>query len=92
MSKSAVIGSGVKDDADRYQGIHARIFPSTQRRIDWAGSPMKMVEAQRRERLSADRLVERQAWRDRRLRSLAAYKRCADRIIGEQRGETIHGS
>jgi 3-hydroxyacyl-CoA dehydrogenase len=42
---------GVRDYADRYQGIYARIFPSTKRRVDWAGPVMKSVEAQRRERL-----------------------------------------
>jgi L-gulonate 3-dehydrogenase len=73
---------GVRDYADRYQGIYARIFPSTQRRVDWAGSVMKSVESQRRERLPADRLVERQAWRDRRLMALAAHKRRTDKDIG----------
>ncbi len=28
---------GVRDYAERYQHIYARIFPSTQRRVDWAG-------------------------------------------------------
>jgi 3-hydroxyacyl-CoA dehydrogenase len=73
---------GVRDYADRYQGIYARIFPSSQRRVDWAGPVMKTIETQRRERLPADRLAERQAWRDRRLMALAGHKRRADRDIG----------
>ena len=28
---------GVRDYVERYQGIYAGIFPSTQRRADWAG-------------------------------------------------------
>ena len=43
---------------------------------------MDEVEAERRKRLPGNKLVERQAWRDRRLMGLAAYKRRADRDIG----------
>ena len=73
---------GVRDYADRYQSIYQRIFPSTQRRVDWAGPVMKSVEGERRERLPADRLAERQAWRDRRLMALTGHKRRADKDIG----------
>ena len=45
-----------------------------------------MIEADRRKRLPADRLAERQAWRDRRLMALAAQKRRAAKDIGECRG------
>jgi len=73
---------GVRDYAERYQKIYARIFPTTQRRIDWTGPAMDGIEAERRERLPAERLGERQAWRDRRLMALAAHKRHADQEIG----------
>jgi L-gulonate 3-dehydrogenase len=73
---------GVRDYADRYQGIYSGIFPSTQWRVDWSGPVMEKVESERRERLAADRLSERQAWRDRRLIALAAHKRWADKNIG----------
>jgi 3-hydroxyacyl-CoA dehydrogenase len=73
---------GVRDYAERYQKIYANIFPSTQRRVDWSGPVMATIEAERRKRTSADRLVERQAWRDRRLMALAAHKRRADKDIG----------
>jgi beta-keto acid cleavage enzyme len=43
---------------------------------------MTVVEAERRNQLSADKLVERQAWRDRRLMALAAHKRRAAKEIG----------
>jgi len=74
--------AGARDYADRYQGIYSRIFPSTQWRADWSGPVMDVVEAERRKSLSADKLGERQAWRDRRLVALAAHKRWADKNVG----------
>ena len=74
--------AGVRDYAARYQGIYSGIFPSTQWRVDWSGPVMDKVESERRERLAADKLGERQAWRDRRLIALAAHKRWADKTIG----------
>jgi 3-hydroxyacyl-CoA dehydrogenase len=73
---------GVRDYADRYQGIYAAIFSTSQRRVDWGGPVMDEVEAERRKRLPADQLAERQAWRDRRLMALAAHKRRVDKDIG----------
>ena len=73
---------GVRDYAERYQKIYAHIFPSAQRRVDWSGEVMETVEAERRQRTPAEGLVERQAWRDRRLMALAAHKRRADKDIG----------
>ncbi len=74
---------GVRDYAERYQRIYARIFPSTQRRVDWAGAVMDRIEQERRSRLPADQLAERAAWRDRRLMALAAHKTRAAEEIGE---------
>jgi L-gulonate 3-dehydrogenase len=74
--------AGVRDYADRYQGIYSRIFPSSQWRADWSGPVMDIVESERRKNLPADKLAERQAWRDRRLIALAAHKRWADKKIG----------
>jgi 3-hydroxyacyl-CoA dehydrogenase len=73
---------GVRDYAERYQGIYARIFPSNQWRADWNGPVIDSIEAERRKLLGADSLVERQAWRDRRLIALTAHKRWADKNIG----------
>jgi L-gulonate 3-dehydrogenase len=75
--------AGVRDYADRYQGIYSGIFRSTQWRADWSGPVMDKVESERRERLAAEQLGERQAWRDRRLIALAAHKRWADKNIGQ---------
>ena len=74
---------GVRDYAERYQHIYARIFPSTQWRADWSGPMMDRIEAERRARLPAGRLGERAPWRDRRLMALAAHKRRASEEIGD---------
>jgi L-gulonate 3-dehydrogenase len=74
--------AGVRDYAERYQGIYSGIFSSSQWRADWSGPVMDTIGSERRERLTADKLEERQAWRDRRLIALAAHKRWADGNIG----------
>ena len=74
---------GVRDYAERYQRIYAEIFPTMQRRVDWSGAAMDTIERQRRSRLPAGSLADRQAWRDRRLMALAAHKRRAARDLGE---------
>jgi len=73
---------GVRDYVERYQGIYERLHPSQVKRPDWAGPVLEEVERDRRRRLPADRLQERQIWRDRRLMALAAHKRRANREIG----------
>ncbi len=73
---------GVRDYVERYQGIFERLHPSQQRRVDWLGEVMDRVEGDRRKSLPADKLAERQVWRDRRLMALAAHKRRADQDIG----------
>jgi L-gulonate 3-dehydrogenase len=73
---------GVRDYVQRYQGIYERLHPSQVKRPDWAGPVLEEVERDRRKRLPANRLQERQMWRDRRLMALAAHKRRADREIG----------
>jgi len=73
---------GVRDYVERYEGIYIRLFPSMQRRADWAGPVIETIEADRRAALPAADLGKRQAWRDRRLMALAAHKRKAAREIG----------
>jgi 3-hydroxyacyl-CoA dehydrogenase len=73
---------GVKDYCARYQQIYSRLFPSMQRRVDWAGEVMKTVEKERRDKLPAADLPKRHLWRDRRLMALLAHKRKAAREIG----------
>ncbi|MEJ8573512.1 3-hydroxyacyl-CoA dehydrogenase [Microbaculum marinum] len=74
---------GVRDYVERYQSIYSRIHPSMRDRVDWAGDVLKDVEADRRRALPAERLKDRQVWRDRRLMALAAHKRRADTDIGK---------
>jgi 3-hydroxyacyl-CoA dehydrogenase len=73
---------GVKDYCNRYQQIYSRLFPSMQRRVDWAGEVMQTVEKERRARLPEADLQKRQAWRDRRLMAVLAQKRKAAKEIG----------
>ena len=74
--------AGVRDYAQRYQGIYANLFAQTQRRVDWSGPVMDGIEAARRAKLPADKLQERQIWRDRRLMALLAHKKKSEREIG----------
>jgi 3-hydroxyacyl-CoA dehydrogenase len=73
---------GVRDYAERYQDIYENLFPQMQRRVDWAGEVMDRIEPERRRHTPADRLQERQMWRDRRLMALAAHKKRAAKEIG----------
>ena len=75
--------AGVRDYAERYQGIYANLFPQMQRRVDWTGPVMDVVEPERRKQLPAAKLQERQVWRDKRLMALAAHERRAAREIGK---------
>ena len=74
--------AGVRDYVVRYQQIYERLFPSMQRRVDWAGAVIETVERDRRAKLPEADLQQRQMWRDRRLMALAAHKRKAAREIG----------
>lgn len=73
---------GVRDYAERYQRIYENLFPQMQRRVDWTGAVMDEVEKDRRSKLPAERLQDRQVWRDRRLMALAAHKKKASKEIG----------
>ena len=73
---------GVADYVRRYDGMYRAIHPSQSRRADWTGPVLAGIEGERRRALPAERHVERQKWRDRRLMALAAHKRRADEDIG----------
>ncbi len=74
---------GVRDYVTRYNELYSGLFAQMQRRADWLGPTLDKIEGERRERLGADALSERQAWRDRRLMALAAHKRTAVRDLGD---------
>lgn len=73
---------GVRDYVKRYQPLYANLFAQMQRRVDWAGPVLDVVEQARRDRLPEEGLAARQMWRDRRLMALAAHKRAADKEFG----------
>ena len=73
---------GVRDYAQRYQQIYQRLFPSMQRRVDWAGPVIEQIEQERRAALPAEALPARHRWRDRRLMALLRHKRAAADEIG----------
>jgi hypothetical protein len=72
---------GVRDYVERYEQVYRGIAATALPRPDWRGAFLDGVEAERRKHLPADKLQERQAWRDRRLMSLAAYKQQAAKNI-----------
>ena len=74
---------GVRDYAERYQYIYENLFPQMQRRVDWSGAVMDTIEPERRKLLPADKLQDRQIWRDRQLMSLAVHKRRTAKDIGK---------
>jgi 3-hydroxyacyl-CoA dehydrogenase len=67
--------AGVRDYVERYGGLYKHLHSTMQKRADWNGPVLDTIEAERRKRLPAAKLQERQAWRDRRLMALAAHKR-----------------
>ena len=74
---------GVRDYVGRYNPLYSILFEQMQRRADWLGPTLDKIEGERRQRLDAEDLSARQAWRDRRLMALAAHKRAAVRDLGD---------
>jgi len=74
---------GVRDYVGRYQGIYRNLFAQMQRRVDWEGPVLDMIERDRRHKLPSERHEERQVWRDRRLMALAAHKTESDNKFGK---------
>jgi len=66
---------GVRDYVERYESTYIRLHPSMRDHADWGGPVLDEIETERRKRLPANKLADRQAWRDRRLMALAAHKR-----------------
>jgi L-gulonate 3-dehydrogenase len=72
---------GVRDYVERYEQVYRRIAANPLAHPEWGGPVLDAIDADRRKKLPAAKLQERQAWRDRRLMSLAAYKERAANII-----------
>ncbi len=74
--------AGIADYVARYGPMYARLADSMRRQPDWAAITAGGIEAERRAALPAERLSERQRWRDARLMALRAHKRNADAQFG----------
>jgi 3-hydroxyacyl-CoA dehydrogenase len=72
---------GVRDYVERYGQVYRQIAASALPHPQWNGQVLDTIESERRKVLSAGKLQSRQAWRDRRLISLAAYKQHVARNI-----------
>lgn len=70
---------GVRDYVERYEQVYQQVAATALPHPPWCGPVLNQIEADRRKLLPADKLQERQAWRDRWLMSLAAFKRHAAR-------------
>ena len=66
---------GIADYGARFGPIYAKMAPEQASTPDWGGETMALLEAARRERLGADALGTRSAWRDKRLTALSAHKK-----------------
>ena len=72
---------GVRDYVERYESVYDKIAANPLPHPGWSGPVLNEIESERRKKLAAEKLQERQAWRDRRLMSLAAYKQQAAKDI-----------
>jgi len=68
---------GVADYCKRYGGIYERLQAEQAEVRVWDDDTVARIEAERRRTLAADRLGDRQVWRDRRLMALLKHKRAA---------------
>jgi len=74
---------GVADYAQRLGGLYQSIAAETTEHRVWDATLIAEVEAQRRRQLPVSGLVDRAAWRDRRLMALARHKLEMDALDAE---------
>ena len=74
---------GIRDYIDRLGPPYLEIAEQQAKTKDWDAAMVDAFEAQRREVLPADGLVDRQVWRDRRLMALVRHKKEASERIGD---------
>ncbi|MFO1069639.1 MAG: 3-hydroxyacyl-CoA dehydrogenase [Geminicoccaceae bacterium] len=74
---------GVREYFTKFRSVLEGLAREAEGPVDWDGPALDEIERQRRAKLPADRLAERQRWRDRRLMALAKHKRKAADEIGE---------
>ncbi len=68
---------GVADYGARYGGFYDRVAAEPLPPCGWQHPVVATIDAERRTALPAEKLGERQAWRDRRLMALVAHKKIA---------------
>lgn len=73
---------GVREYAERYNGIYKRLHAQMQDRADWLGPWLDGIVEARRTKLPMADHPQRQLWRDRRLMALASHKRETDERLG----------
>ena len=73
---------GIRDYVERYEGMYQRSAEQQKRTRDWLPALAAGIEADRIAALPRDKIAERQAWRDRRLTALAAFRKKAARDFG----------
>jgi 3-hydroxyacyl-CoA dehydrogenase len=71
---------GVADYIARFDGLYQNLWKSQQRAVSWTEAS-GAIEAERREKLPAERLADHATWRDRRLMALLSHKRTAAKEI-----------
>ncbi len=74
--------AGLADYCERFGPMYYEMAKSRAAPRPWSPDLVRRIESQRRERLTAEALPDRQEWRDRRLAATVAAKRRADYEIG----------
>jgi len=74
---------GVRDYCGRFANMYHGFATEDPTPRLWSDALIRRIEAERRETLSADKLGERTAWRDRRLADLVVSKMKAAKTIGD---------
>lgn len=74
---------GVRDYVERYEGVYIPVFEQSDWRADWSGPVLDEIEKDRRAKVAADKLGERQMWRDKRLIALMVHKKQAEKDLGK---------
>ncbi|PCJ90713.1 MAG: 3-hydroxyacyl-CoA dehydrogenase [Hyphomicrobiales bacterium] len=75
--------NGIRDYVARYESVYIPVFEQANWRADWSGPVLDEIEQDRRQNLPADKLNERQKWRDKRLIALMAHKKQAEKDLGQ---------
>jgi L-gulonate 3-dehydrogenase len=73
---------GVRQYAERYEGLYASLHETQMRRVPWTGQVLDEIEKARRQSLPQEALENRRLWRDQMLSSLIAARAKARSSFG----------